>query len=161
MPVCAHATTFLNGQCPGSMWAENYLKICFKKRNLTKIFTFCFAKIDFIYFFINSMNPPCIFSFVLKKSNMNNIIWNWKTWWCYVGRLQGRVIFVQYHYFHYQRIDKVALNKCPFNAHCPMGNARDTKFLNGHCLPLPMPSFFLMGIAHVCPCPKIVPVTHH
>ena len=38
-----------------------------------------------------------------------------------------------------------------------MGNARDTKFLNGHCPPLPVPSFFLMGIAHVCPCPKIVP----
>ena len=42
-----------------------------------------------------------------------------------------------------------------------MGNARATKFLNGHCPPLPVPSFFLMGIAHVCPCPKIVPITQH
>ena len=62
---------------------------------------------------------------------------------------------------NYQRTDKFALDKCPFNAHCPMGNARATKFLNGHCPHLPVPSFFLMGIAHVCPCPKIVPVTHH
>ena len=47
------------------------------------------------------MNLPYIFSFILKKSNMN-------------------------HYFNYQRTDKFALDKCPFNAHCPMGNARDT-----------------------------------
>ena len=60
-----------------------------------------------------------------------------------------------------QKIEKVVLEKCPFNAHCPMGNARATKFLNGHCPPLPVPPFFLMGIARVRPCPKVVPVTHH
>ena len=42
-----------------------------------------------------------------------------------------------------------------------MGNARATKFLKGHCPTLPMPLFFLMGIAQVCPCPKIVPVKQH
>ena len=82
------------------------------------------------------MNLPYIFSFILKKSNMN-------------------------HYFNYQRTDKFALDKCPFNAHCPMGNARATKFLKGHCPILPMPPFFLMGIARVCPCPKILPVKQH
>ena len=60
-----------------------------------------------------------------------------------------------------QKIDKIVLEKCPFNAHCPMGNAHATKFLNGHCPPLPVPPFFLMGIARVRPCPKIVPVKHH
>ena len=42
-----------------------------------------------------------------------------------------------------------------------MGNAHATKFLNGHCPTLPMPPFFLMGIAQVCPCPKILPVKQH
>ena len=60
-----------------------------------------------------------------------------------------------------QKIDKVVKDKCPFNAHCPMGNARATKFLKGHCPTLPMPPFFLMGIARVCPCPKILPVKQH
>ena len=60
-----------------------------------------------------------------------------------------------------QKIDKVVKDKCPFNAHCPMGNARATKFLKGHCPILPMPPFFLMGIARVCPCPKILPVKQH
>ena len=38
---------------------------------------------------------------------------------------------------NYQKIDKVVLDKCPFN--CPIGNARNTRFLNGHCPPLPVP----------------------
>ena len=60
-----------------------------------------------------------------------------------------------------QKLDKVVKDICPFNAHCPMGNARATKFLKGHCPTLPMPLFFLIGIAQVCPCPKIVPVKQH
>ena len=151
---------FLMGNARAACGQKIIWKFVSKKEIWPKYSDFVLQKLVLYIFFIN-MNPPYIFSYVLKKSNMKNIIWNWKTWWNYVGRLQGRVIFVQYHYFNYQRIDKVALDKCPFNAHCPMGNARDTKFLNGHCPPLPVPSFFLMGIAHVCPCPKIVPVTHH
>ena len=54
-----------------------------------------------------------------------------------------------------QKIDKVVKDKCPFDAHCPMGNARATKFLKGHCPTLPMPLFFLMGIAQICLYPNI------
>ena len=146
MPICAHATTFLNGQCPGARGQKENLKLCY---NFELVCFFNsqnrFDGKNYLLYFREKNQTQKISDQILEEN------------WGIFSQAQKPLDFNS----KVQKVDKVVIDKCPFNAHCPMGNAHATKFLNGHCPTLPMPPFFLMGIARVCPCPKILPIKQH
>ena len=105
---------------PGQHVGRFFWKFVSKKEIWPKYALFVVQKLIILYFYIN-MNPPFIFSFILLKSMLD--FWKRHT--------------IQI-FFQPKRIHKVALDRCVFNAYCPMGN--------------PVTLNFLMGIARLCPC---------